>query len=932
MNTYKPFLEACIEDIIAKHGSDFSQSICILPNKRPIIFIKKYIAELSSQACFLPKFYTIQDFFTSFSSRTIPHRLQLIHIVYILYCKHTGSTETFEEFYSWGDMLLNDFNEIDTYCIPYKDMFANLSAIKEFSNTFDYLNEDQIEIISRFWDTAGKNSNSTIQSKFISIWQTLEKIYTELNEILDKNQYAYEGKMHRDIVNNLPSLANFNDSTKLFFIGFNALNTCEIQLFNFFKTNKKGYFYWDYDTYYANQNHEAGYFITKNIDIFGNELPQDYFNSFSHKKQITIVEAPNPIAQVKQCKSFIDSNNSDTGAIILADEQLLIPLINSLPPSHPYNISLGFPIPQTQAWSTFETLLLLHKSCKNGSFNTKHLRSFFSQSTIQQCFETTSKACLERLYTYNFSYISLASLPIDDTCKQVFFEYTEQEYTKFLTSCISYITTHGKLHTIDLSIWYAIYSEIEVLQSILQKLALSQSSISFIHSILSQSIVSKSVPIAGEPLQGIQIMGILETRLLDFESLTIISLNENILPKKSPGSSFIPYSLRVAFGMPTIKEHNSIFAYYFYRIIQRAQTIRLVYSAQSDDQGAGEKSRYITQLLYQYPQYNPQATITTEHIAYPIAPHTNKELLCTKETKECKDFLERIQSGTQTISPTSFYTYIQCPLRFYFSEIIKIKKSEDIKELPDDRDYGNFFHNSMEALYTPYTNTIITEKTIDTIASNANYIEQIVLNGIQKELEKQHIELDSSKIQMQKHVISKYITNMLEFDRTQTPFTITGLEERILFPFSFASKNITIKCIIDRIHTINNTIAIIDYKTGSNKLECKSIEELFDGTKENANAAVFQICVYAYIISLLHPHTSIVPQLFFIRDLHKTSNTHIYLKNTKQSIHSFDEIKDTFIPLFEQKIQDLLSPDIPFSQTHDEKHCEHCDYKVFCKK
>lgn len=932
MKKHIPFLDTCITDIIAKHGTDFKNTLWILPNKRPIIFIKKYLSNHISQACFLPKFHTIQDFFDSRTTRSKTPHILLIHTIYTLYVKHTGSKETFEEFYSWGEMMLNDFNDIDTYNITHKDMFANLSAIKEFSNTFDYLNEEQIQLISRFWDTTKHIEKSEIQSKFITIWQSLQRIYDDLQTILDNQNQGYQGKIVREIIRNPTHFLDIDSQTKVFFIGFNALNTCEIALFDYFKQRNQAYFYWDYDMYYASKTHEAGYFISKNIAQFGNELSAEHFKAFKDEKEITIIEAPNPIAQVKECKHILESNTSEHGAIILADEQLLIPLIHAIPHTEPYNISLGFPLKHTKAWSVFEAILNLNQFGANGSFYTKHVYNLFSQTTIRECFPEASKYIQEKISSYNFPYISLSSIVNDNQCLKTLCYSTKKDYLDFLLQTIRYITTHATIDKVDTSIWYAIYGEIEVLQSLICTQNIEQVSVKFLNSILTKTILSTSVPIAGEPLQGMQIMGILETRLLDFESVTILSVNENILPKKSPGSSFIPYSLRIAFGMPTIKEHNAIFAYYFYRIIQRARTITLLYSTQGDDKGISEQSRYITQLIYEFSNYNPLARISKKHIVYPIAPQKNIQVHCSKHSKEYLGYIEQLTSGNKAISPTSLYKYIVCPLQFYFSSILNIRKPQEILALPDDREYGNYFHKAMEEIYTPYINKEVTSQTISTLLGNTTNIKAIVHSAIAHEHKTLALDIDNKTIQLQANIIKKYIANMLAFDTTQAPFTLVGLESTIRHTFTIGEHQISIQGIADRIQSNNNTISILDYKTGKNKLKCPSIESLFDGSYANANSAIFQICLYAYILQVQNPQKSIVPQLLFIRDLHKTSNTRINLSESKTNIENFEEIFETYEQHLFDTLYSLLSPDVSFTQTSDEKHCTYCDYAIFCKK
>lgn len=923
----KPFLHSCIEDIVTKHGTDFSHTIILLPNRRPELFIKNYLSSLIKDAFFLPKFITIQDFFASNSSLVIEDNLLLIYNLYHEYKAASQSNESFEEFYSWGEMLLSDFNDIDTYLIDYKNLFANIQAIKDFENIFDFLSQEQVHLIQRFWNVVEQKPESHIKAKFISIWKVLGVIYENFNKNLREKNIAYKGMLHRQVVQNLPNSIDLPPETTIFAIGFNALNECELKLFDFFKSSKKGYFYWDYDVYYNHTEsaHEASYFLQKNIERYGNELPEDYFNNFKEEKSITIIETPNTLSQVKEFEYIKQLAHTDNHAIVLADEQLLLPLLQSIPEQEVYNVSLGMNIAHTEAYNVFDALMQLQENKHTHAFYTKDLKNICSFEIIKQIF-ADSYSKINEATAHNFSFTHIKSIEWDEATKNFFVCSSNSSYTEYLKLCLQTLINYKKDSEVLLSVWYALYTTIENIETICNSYDITPLSVQFINATLRKAAKSLHIPIEGEPLQGIQIMGILETRLLDFESITILSLNENILPKKTIGSSFIPYSLRVGFGMPTIKEHNSIFAYYFYRLLQRASRITLCYSTQTEDMGLGEQSRYITQLEREYIHYNPQVKIEKKYSMYPVYPNEEKPIFISKNSTEFKEFVDALQKGTKELSPTALYKFIVCPLQFYFAVIKKLRKPDEIKELPDERDYGNFVHKALETIYENHKNTTLTADTIREIIRNDAHIKTTVKNIVSQEITDQSIEVPVQ-------IVSKYVTRALEYDQTIAPFTITGLEQEIKYTFAIDNHTtISLKGIIDRVHKQGGDITILDYKTGKNTIACNSIEEIFSDEHAHHNSAIFQIFLYSYILQDMHKDKNIRPSLLFLRDYGTSNERYSKITVQKQSIDYYSEIGDDYYHLLCDTLTRLLDKTIDFAQTKDNKSCAYCDYNHICNR
>ena len=934
INELPPFLEMCVVDLFRNHNSDLSNCVCIFPNRRPIVFIKKYIKNHISKPCFLPKFTTIQDFFISKQDLHIPNKLILINELHKVYSKHTQNTETLEDFYPWGEMLLNDFDDLDKYLINADDLFKNLSSIREFSDEFAYLSDEQKQMISRFWEITSKLESHENPKKFIDIWQVLSQIYHDFTSILLAKNIAYEGMAFRKVITNNADV--FSDST-YYFIGFNALNACEHELFAMLQKKKQAHFYWDYDEYYNKNSHEAGLFISKNLVDFPHSLDKSLFTSFEKDKNISILEVSNPISQVKHIESWIAETrktdaNLTNSAIILADENLLVPLLYSIPPDVKYNISLGFPIKQTATYACIEIILQLKQNRKSNSFYSKDILQFCSHTLSQSINLDGCVALKNYLSEHSFPYISEKTI-LEYCNLPEFFSVPETsiEYLNNIKHCISIFAKIENLEDIDKSILYAIYKEIEAIENLITSNQIQVSNIAFINNLIKKSVQTATIPIYGEPLQGIQIMGILETRLLDFKNIIVLSVNENILPKKSIGSSFIPYSLRTGFGMPTIKEHNAMFAYYFYRLIQRAQNVTLVYTSQSDENGISEKSRYISQLQYEYSGNSP---IQIKQIVYPLKPIIDKPLICNK-TEETIAVLDRMKSGEKRLSPTSLYSFITCELQYYFKQILRIEPPKEIKELPDDRDFGNFFHKAMEAIYKPYLQTPITAQQIREIRTNKKNIEQIILATINEILygKTEFTEGEGTQTtDLHYKITEKYINNLLQFDEKRAPFTISEIEKEVDYTLQIGDVQVHVGGIIDRIETTDSTVTIIDYKTGANKHEYKSIDLLFHGKKEELNSAVFQTLMYSFVEKQLQPHKEIQPQLFFIRDLHISDNTLIKNKDTKEYITTYSQVEEEFAPLFTQAITYLFDTTRPFTQTTIIDTCKYCDFNGFCKR
>ncbi len=950
----KSFLELCVTDIYTKHASAFSNCTIVVPSKRAITYIRTYLSKCIEKPIFLPEMTTIQDFCISHQNATIPQDFTLIYLLYQAYTKAFNYTdltkETFEDFYSWGEMLLADFNDIDKYLINPNAIFSNIADEEDIKSRFNELNNEQIETIKRFWNTTkfDQENENDVRKKFVDFWNKLPIIYADFKEILRQKNFCYEGMAMRSVAESDIDTKHqlFNDRQYIF-LGFNALSNCETEIFKFLHNRKQAYFYWDYDVYYKDDKYnEAGTFVRKNMELFPNELDESSFNNFSHDKQIRIIKTPNEVAQAKICPSLLPQpiNEEHKCAIILADEKLIVPLLSSIPEEYDYNITLGYPLRSSVAYSLFETILDL---CNN-----KKKDCFYFKDIIRLCenpiFPTEFQKQLAELRKYitDEKKITISAGECSQKCNlpEIFNIRTEtnnEEYIKDLTKSLVALNKQFKFSDLDKSILYTIYTELKTLETIVKENEIQFQKIKFINNLLKKSLQSKSIDSIGEPLAGLQIMGILEARLLDFDSIILTSVTEGNLPKTSSGSSFIPYSLRTSYGMPTIKEQSAMYSYYFYRLIQRCKNLTILYNEGGKD-NKSEKSRFILQLLYESPFKiisdneisNPQKTlsgIVLDEYNYNITPQNGLKIAVKKSSPEVLQYFESIRSK-HSLSPSAISTYITCPMKFYFQNIKHLKVPETVDEMPQPNDIGNFFHHTMYNIYNNYKGQDITTKTIDEIAANEEFIEDMISKALKESKASSNIMDNQSKeFQLTKMKVLKF----LEFEKQHTPFRIESLEE---FNNLKLSNGIRLGGFIDRVDTFGGYTRVIDYKTGKcsttddlqKKICVDDIDNLFVYSKTFQKEAL-QTFIYSYILKKSNKCSQVQPNLIFIQAINNPDfQTIVHTKDDELGFFT-DELCTTF----ENKLltfieNDFLNTNEDFRTNNDA--CLYCDFKLFCGK
>lgn len=956
------FLKHIAIDLHQRYKNDISNLCIVFPNQRAGLYFKQYLAELTDKPMWSPNTTTINELMQEISGLAVADNIKLLFELYRVYKKVKKSEETFDEFYFWGEMMLNDFDDIDKYLVHPEDLFTNLKSLKSIQDQFTYLTKEQIEAIQQFWQSFDPEKYSDHQEDFISIWNVLFDIYRQLNSNLSDLGIAYEGMIYRVVANKLEGNEKIElPHSKYVFAGFNALNNCEKKLFNYLNNNKLADFYWDYDESYINQiDHEAGFFLRENLQQYKQPVSitnHNIFRSLSKPKHIEVISVPSDVGQakvithiLKESDDTIDSSPNKT-AIVLANEELLIPVLHSVPDHiEQVNITMGYPVNNTPVFSLLEHIIELQKNAKQtkpgATFYHKNVVSILNHQYIHTPFAQQADKLLHEIKEKNKIIITAHELACCDFFSLLFTKTDNYKaLSEYLLNILHAIYNSLKkpeqentIHTSSLEkeYIYHIYLAINRLKDVLQSQEIEIRTETYIR-LLRKIIRNLRVPFTGEPLSGLQVMGILETRLLDFENVLITSVNEGVFPKTEASLSFVPYNLRRGFGLPTIEHQDAIYAYYFYRLIQRAKNITLIYNSNTDGLQTGEMSRFLYQL-----KFDSNLRVNEKSTKYNIN-NTPPSKIEINKTAQVYQKLEKFLSTSEEskyLSPSALSSYLRCRLQFYFRYIAQLREQDELTEEIDAPLFGNILHQAMFYLYSDFTGQTITTDDMKALAINKNKITQCIDRAFQEEYFKtDNTPQYTGKNIVIRNIIEKYIHQILTVDQQSTPFELISLEDtyEIEIPVTNgATQKVKLGGKIDRVDKYQGHLRIIDYKTGSDKLEFKNIEALFSDKKEDQRSAVFQTFLYsAFYKELKNPDFPITPGVYSVRKLFdKNFDYRIKQKENRSEtvITNYDNISGEYMEKLAELVDEIYNREIPFSQTEELKNCDYCPYRKICHR
>ena len=950
-----PFLKSVAEDIFKKFNNELADIAIVFPNKRAGLFFNEYLVQNSGHPVWSPRYMTISELFQESNDILIGDTILLVSKLYREYCRHTGSNESIDHFYYWGELMIKDFDDIDKNLIDADKIFSNLVSLRDIGNANDFLDEEQCNAIKQFFKNFRPEENGKLKDSFLKVWKVINAIYHSFGAALRKENIAYEGMLYRDTIENIRNISF--PCKKYIFVGFNALNRVESKLFDTLKEREQALFYWDYDTVYTDVNyHEAGRFMRENLKRYPNELKEYDYDNLSKEKSITIVSAATDSIQARYVPKFIGEHLDDKEietAVILCDEKLLEAVQHTIPPEvKNINITMGFPISHSPVYSLMSMLIELQISGydeEHRTFTLDSVHSLLNHPYVIQCSENAQKIDKE-VVENRILFPPLTLLQCDDFLAKIFTRRTDNAlWFASLADIVSSIASKiGKMTENEENIYEGLFNEallkvftqaqrfITLLES--DDISMQQSTVG---RLFMRVLSSQSMPFHGEPIVGLQIMGLLETRNLDFKNIIILSTNEGNLPKVSSENSFVPYNLRRAFGMTLSEHRDSIYAYNFYRLLQRAENITIVYNSSVDSSSGGECSRYILQL-----QANRNYRIEKKYL-------DSKESNSHSEVKEVvknramiehllRYFDFKTNRKAHVMTPSAINRYIDCPLQFYYYYLMNLKRYEEVTSEIKPNEFGSIFHAAAEEFYNKITagkRVVINKGDLETYIKKDALLYEFVdkaFNDIYFKNEDGKPVYDGEQF-INREVLHRFLLRLIKIDYEKAPFTYIGSEIKLSFKYSDAQTadgnnvELLIGGMADRIDEKDGVLNIIDYKTGKSEEKSATMDKIFahDG---DTMGYILQSMLYSIAAIESGMSNEAIPSLMYIHKKEKACYRDFVVKIDKEPIESINKHKEEFLRNLKACIDEIFNVNIPFYPTDDKDRCEWCAYKQICDR
>lgn len=956
------FLKLVVADLYKHTEGNLAHTAVVFPNKRAGLFFNEYLAQESDSPIWSPAYVSISELFRSLSPWEVGDPVKLVCELYKIFRRETQSTETLDDFYFWGEMLISDFDDADKNKVDTDKLFSNLQDLRNIMDDYTFIDDEQEEAIRQFFQNFSIERRTALKERFISLWDVLGNIYKGFRESLASQNIAYEGMMYRHVIEHLD--VDKLPYEKYVFVGFNVLNKVEHTLFTQLKDVGKAVFYWDYDEFYMKENrqavtHEAGEFIRRNLRDFPSPLSGELFKNLSKPKEVHYIASSTENAQARYLPQWIRNNlttpEKET-AVVLCNEALLQPVLHSLPAEVKHvNITMGFPLSQTPVYSFLIALLELHThgfNFKSGRYTFQSVVTLLKHPYTRQL--TGQAELLEKELTRNNRFYPLpGELGKDEFLTRLFtplsgnlnlcirLSETLQQVAGIYQANTSGTEDTDAFNQLYRESLFKAYTTINRFRTLIEEDELTVQSETF-RRLLVKVLSATNIPFHGEPAIGMQVMGVLETRNLDFRHLVLLSVNEGQLPKSGGDSSFIPYNLRKAFGMTTIEHKIAVYAYYFYRLLQRAERITLMYNTSSDGLNRGEWSRFMLQFLIEWPH-----PITRQFLEAGQSPQGTSPITVEKTP----DVMRRMQSlfdvranPKAKFSPSALNYYLDCPLKFYYRYVAGLSAPDEVSAEIDSATFGSIFHYAAEHIYKDLTThgKVINKEALETLLRNEVKLQDYVDTAFKKLFFNvpQNEKPEYNGVQLiNSAVIARYLKQLLQNDLRYAPFTFIASEMEVDEPIDIQTPKGVIKSriggIIDRMDSKDGTLRIVDYKTGGDADTPPHVESLFIPDKKRSNY-VFQTFLYAAIMCRKQPTMKIAPALLYIhRAATETYSPVIQMgepRKPKEAVEDFSKYEKEYRERLQGLLEEIFNPEKSFTQTEIIEKCTYCDFKALCKR
>ena len=950
----KPFLKAVAEDIYQRFGNNLSRTAVIFPGKRAGLFFNQYLVECAGHPIWAPPYITISELFDKLSPLKVEAPIRQVCLLHEIFNAHTHRSEPLDEFYYWGELMLSDFDDIDKNMVDAESLFVNLADIKAINSRFDYLTDEQKEVLQRFFGNfRNEEQQSQIKARFIELWQVMGAIYKEFRARLYSQSLSYEGMQYRDVIEHFDNSMLTYDHYVI--VGFNVLNNVERRLFDNLQASGKAIFYWDYDKYYyENPQHEAGLFVRENIERYGNALTDhNIYDNLSRLPEINYVSASTDNAQARYLHEWLSKHHTEKKeqetAVVLCNEDIAIPVLHALPTDkvRNVNVTMGFKLAQTPVYTLIDTYLKLHTAGymeEKNMYISENVRLLLTHPYIKQLYPDASQ-WQQELFATNRLYLPTETLTAHPVLGELFMHSANnagllQSLTVLIERCKALLGNNHSQTDAYTQLYeealFRIYQLTSNFRAMIEEGILNLRTMTLVR-LMQRVMKQASIPFHGEPAIGLQIMGVLETRNLDFRHIILLSTNEGKLPKISSEASFIPYNLREAFDMTTLQRQNAVYAYYFYRMIQRAEQVTIVYNDGTDGMNKQEPSRYLMQLQVEFPGVIRTYNMLTE--AQPTQ-HTD---ICIEQTADTRRKLQQHfaydpnRRKNYKLSPSAINDYLDCRLRFYLKHVEDLTPPDEMKVEIDVSHFGIIFHKSAELAYDKLTER---GDMIHDFELKALYNDEVEIQRIVDEAFRQdffHTEIGeplpfNGTQLIVRHAVCGYLKQLLRLDAKRAPFRYIQSEKKVQHVVTINSHGTKLDLLlggtVDRIDSKGDTTRIIDYKTGGKQKSVKSVEELF-ARDTIRDGYVFQAFYYAHLLK--DEYDTIAPSLLFVR---KTSDENFEpnIVVNRIPVTDFSEYSEDFARLLTETMDEIFNSDIPYTAATNLDACKYCKFTSLCRR
>ena len=941
-----PFLKETAQQLLDS-GQDLKDLRVVLPNRRAGLFFTKYLGELIEQPVWMPEVITIEQLVYQLAGNTPTDDLTLVFELYETYRTLQKDAEPFDRFFHWGELILKDFNDLDQFLAPVKQVYAHLAEIKEFESDLSFLTEDQWALIAQFWK-AFERQNETEKARFLKFWQILGALYEGFQERLQKSGLAYGGQLYRQVASTTDSIPK--PDKHLIFIGFNAFTGAEEKIITHFIQAFAAEIYWDVDAYYLDDPlQEAGLFFReyrKNA-VFGQTFSKQLPARIQKKgSQIHTHAIPLKTNQANLVSKLLEGvklkEQLEETVIILPDEQLLFPVLYQLPEGiTKLNVTMGYPMRNAPIYAFLDAVLDLqrHAKRKDGqvTFYHKSVLDLLAYPYLQAANGSLASQIAQKIQEENWVDVPEELL----TKKNGLFDLVFQKISgdvliEYLIALIDYLAKELQEDLTQKSYLFQAFKQLNRVKEIFNSTGSKGLKVEFLLSLFRKLFRDLKLPFEGEPLQGLQVMGVLESRNLDFRRVIICDLNEGSFPPGGGIQSMIPMNLRKAFRLPVQEQNDAIYAYTFYRLLHRAEEVHLIYTTAGEQGKSSEMSRFIQQMRVELPISAPESVLV------PVNLTPNQAITLTKSpamlTRLARYFKPKGEGEAEKrFSASALNMYLDCRLRFYLRYVAELKEKEVVVKTIDPMTFGTLLHRGVEILYQIPEGEEFREITSHEINRLLPQVPKAVEQAFRELYKKEEGEelLLTGQLQIAREVLTKYIQAILAYDQRNGDFKVVGLEKEHRAYLSIKTEEgeqeVALGGVIDRMDIKDAVVRLLDYKTGKDTKKIASIGSLFDRENTKRNKAAMQTFLYAFFHHYQFPETQLPlkPGIINIKEIYSPDFSP-YLQLNDAEVNDYRVFAAEFEQGLRGLLEEIVDPLIPFDQTEDKKKCTYCAYKELC--